>query len=489
MTKETSRSSPVTRDDVAPLSDLSSDDAVAWAMVEACPDALVVVDESGTIELVNRQTEVGFGYDRGELLGHRVEVLIPERFGQIHTAHRTRYRAAPDVRSMGTGMELLARRSDGTEFPVEVSLSPLRVDGRLRIIAAVRDITDRVAAEALDREIRRGLDLVEDGVFMFDVDALRFHYVNSGAVEQVGYGRTELLTMTPLHIAPEFTEASFRELLAPLVADEVRSAHFTTVHRHLDGTDIPVEVVLQSPSPGTADRPRSCVALVRDIRDRLARDAELERTRRWTALLEDRERIARELHDSVIGRLFGTGMAIEATMSGLHDDVLRRRLGSAVAQIDDTIKEIRVAVYGRQQATPLERTRDIIVRIAADQAGSLGFEPTIELSGPIDDLDQLVTDHLVATVREALTNAAKYAAAQRLGVSVHVDERLVQLRVVDDGIGFSVDAAASELRDDDGGHGLDNIETRAQSLGGTMTITSEPGGGTVIDWTVPRPSR
>jgi signal transduction histidine kinase len=182
-------------------------------------------------------------------------------------------------------------------------------------------------------------------------------------------------------------------------------------------------------------------------------------------------------------------MAIEATMSGLHDDVLRRRLGSAVAQIDDTIKEIRVAVYGRQQATSLERTRDIIVRIAADQAGSLGFEPTIELSGPIDDLDQLVTDHLVATVREALTNAAKYAAAQRLGVSVHVDERLVQLRVVDDGIGFSVDAAASELRDDEGGHGLDNIETRAQSLGGTMTITSEPGGGTVIDWTVPRPSR
>ena len=115
-----------------PLSDVDASDAMlAWAMVEASPDALVMVDEQGVIELVNRQTEVLFGCDRGDLLGHPVETLLPGRFAQIHAAHRTRYRVAPEVRSMGSDLDLLARRADGTEFPVEISLSPLRRRRRL----------------------------------------------------------------------------------------------------------------------------------------------------------------------------------------------------------------------------------------------------------------------------------------------------------------------------------------------------------------------
>lgn len=112
---------------------------------------------------------------------------------------------------------------------------------------------------------------------MFDTDTLRFHYVNDGAVEQVGYTREELLAMTPLHIKPELTEVRFREMLEPLLADEVPSVHLTTVHRGRDGSDIPVEIVLQSPRPTGADHPRSCVALVRAISERLRRDAELAR--------------------------------------------------------------------------------------------------------------------------------------------------------------------------------------------------------------------
>ena len=113
-------------------------------------------------------------------------------------------------------------------------------------MASVRDVSERVAAEAEQQQIRELLDATHDGILIFDADTLRFTYVNQGAIEQVGYSREELLQMTMLHLAPEFNETSLRELLAPLRRGEVSSTMFTTVHRRRDGLDIPVEIILQA---------------------------------------------------------------------------------------------------------------------------------------------------------------------------------------------------------------------------------------------------
>jgi PAS domain S-box-containing protein len=118
------------------------------SLLEAAPDAMVIVDEGGTIRIVNSQTERLFGWDRAELLGKPVEVLIPDRFRDSHSAHRQAYAHAPRTRNMGTGLELYGRRKDGSEFPVEVSLSPLVTPTGRLVTAAVRDITDRKRAEA-----------------------------------------------------------------------------------------------------------------------------------------------------------------------------------------------------------------------------------------------------------------------------------------------------------------------------------------------------
>ncbi|GFH36782.1 ATP-binding SpoIIE family protein phosphatase [Streptomyces pacificus] len=116
-------------------------------LLEAAPDAMVIVDDGGTIRLVNAQTEALFGYRREELLGHPVEILVPGRFRDHHSAHRDGYTHNGQVRPMGAGLELHGLRKDGTEFPVEISLSPLETTDGLLVSAAVRDVSERKAAE------------------------------------------------------------------------------------------------------------------------------------------------------------------------------------------------------------------------------------------------------------------------------------------------------------------------------------------------------
>jgi PAS domain S-box-containing protein len=116
-------------------------------LLESAPDGMVIVNADGKIVLVNSQTEILFGYTRQELIGQPVEMLIPPHLGRLHVKHRASFLAEPHVRPMGAGQELLGKRKNGTNFPVEISLSPLRTPQGLFVTSAVRDITKRKHAE------------------------------------------------------------------------------------------------------------------------------------------------------------------------------------------------------------------------------------------------------------------------------------------------------------------------------------------------------
>jgi protein-histidine pros-kinase len=120
-------------------------------LIEVAPDAIVTADGQGRIVLVNGQTEALFGYKREELLGQPVELLLPQRYHAEHVGHRSDFTNAPRIRPMGQNLDLFARRKDGSEFPVEISLGPIEADGELLVIATIRDITERKTVEAAIR--------------------------------------------------------------------------------------------------------------------------------------------------------------------------------------------------------------------------------------------------------------------------------------------------------------------------------------------------
>ena len=433
-----------------------------------------MADEAGQILLANRQVEQLFGYGRGDLLGRSVDDLLPESLRQVHRAHRTRYRAEPRIRTMGAGLHLLGRRSDGSEFPVEISLSPIKTDDGLRVVAAIRDITDRMRTEAEAREVRDILDATRDGVFIFDADTLCFTYVNQGACDQVGYSSAELLQMTMLHIAPDFTEAKLRALLEPLERGDVSSTTFVTVHRRRDGSDVPVEVVMQAVR-GEEGRPRRYVKIVRDIRERLETEERLRQVEQDLRLVEDRERIARDLHDIVIQKLFAAGMTIQGVWSRTTEPDQARRLSSVVDDLDDTIREIRSVIFSLQ-SNRADGLRSDILRIVSEERLVLGFEPRVRFEGPVDTISESVAAELLASLREALSNVGRHAGASAVEIIVESGEN-VCLTVLDDGRGIPEAVTF--------GNGIRNLTERATMLGGRCHIGARPGGGTTLEWQVP----
>jgi len=195
------------------------------------------------------------------------------------------------------------------------------------------------------------------------------------------------------------------------------------------------------------------------------------------------------MHDNVIGKLFATGMNLQATLPLVDDPSTKQRLDDAIDDIDATITEIRTTVYGlRSQPDWGRGTKETILEIAAQHREQLGCEPRVQLVGAIDEVPECVVDELLATLREALTNLVKYARASSVGIVLIVADDTLQLTVTDDGIGFDPAAVAYEGDDGETAHGrqgLHNIRHRAQSLGGSATVSSSPGEGTTIEWSVP----
>jgi two-component system sensor histidine kinase DevS len=328
-----------------------SDEALRRAL-DAAPDGIAVVDESGTVVFVNPMVEQLFGYSHDELVGRSVDVLLPDALRGTHAGKRGEYAVRPRARSMGSGLDLNGRKKSGEQFPLEISLSPLRTDDGLLVVVIIRDVTERRSA---DRELQR-------------------------------------------------------------------------------------------------------------VRDELA-------------LVDDRERIARDLHDNVIQRLFAVGLSLQGAITRAASDPAVDRIRRAVDDIDATIRDIRSSIFALHTRRPLgESLRDDLLLVAREAGRALGFEPVVRFDGPVDSaISNEIREQLLATLREALSNVTKHASAAAVTIELAVDGREVCLVVRDNGVGMANSGT---------GNGLRNLRERALAYGGECVISAPESGGTQIAWRV-----
>ncbi|MFD9907379.1 GAF domain-containing protein [Streptomyces sp. NPDC059063] len=233
-------------------------------------------------------------------------------------------------------------------------------------------------------------------------------------------------------------------------------------------------------------------ALALELADR-RRDAE------QMSLLEDRDRIARDLHDLAIQRLFATGMTLQSVQRFVEHPGAAERLRRAVDDLDATIKIIRSTIFGlRDHEAPggAVGLRVRVVRAVEDAAAALGFTPALRMEGLVDtDVPRDVADDVIAVLNEALSNVARHARARRAEASLAVREGLLELAVADDGVGIADRNALPRRPDTAGpgggthGAGLRNLTDRAERLGGTLTAGAGERCGTRLVWQVPLPRR
>jgi signal transduction histidine kinase len=196
------------------------------------------------------------------------------------------------------------------------------------------------------------------------------------------------------------------------------------------------------------------------------------------AIFTDRDRIARDLHDLVIQRLYATGMSLQGAMPLLTRPEAATRVSSAVDALDETIREIRSAIFSLQSRGDAKHhgLRAQVLEVVDEMSAALGFAPSLRLVGPLDEaVPADEGEQLLSALREALSNAARHAAASRVDVTVEVGDELI-LRVRDDGTGMGQTTRRS---------GLANMAERAVDLGGKLMIGPAEGGGTQLDWRVP----
>jgi PAS domain S-box-containing protein len=262
------------------------------ALLESAPDAMVIVDGAGTIKLVNAQTEALFGYPREELLGCPVEILVPGRFRGDHPVHRRGYAANQQVRPMGAGLDLCGLRRDGSEFPVEISLSPLQTSDGLLVSAAVRDISDRKAAEERINELALIVESSQDAILTKTLDGV-ITFWNAAAARMYGYTAQEAIGRHVSILAPPGHEEEIDLLLARIGRGE-RIDHYETLRLTSTGSLLDVDILVCPVRTRDGAITGGC-AIARDITEHKRAQQEI------TRLYQQQRHVALTLQRALMG--------------------------------------------------------------------------------------------------------------------------------------------------------------------------------------------
>lgn len=325
--------------------------------------------------------------------------------------------------------------------------------------------------------LTHAVELAPDGVLIIDREGL-IVYANR-SMQQLA-GADDLVGMSVDRLVPDVVRSRHAELRDGYTATPTQrpmGAGLDLSLQRVDGVLVPVEISLSPFEHGD----EYVITAVRDISDRQESQHRLATANEQLALVAERERIGRDLHDVVLQHLYGMGLSVQATAGGASAGTAAK-LEEVIDDIDRIISEVRTIVFTLGNAGRRGALGQELADVVAQASRVLGFTPSLRMEGPVESVltDEIRTE-MVASMREALGNVARHAEASLAQVLVQIADDSVVMTVIDNGVGPPTDEAA--LR---GGHGLTNLQGRAAAFGGTCTLSARHGaGGAVLHWTVP----
>ncbi|MCC6237543.1 MAG: PAS domain S-box protein [Dehalococcoidia bacterium] len=447
------------------------------AIVDSAPDVIMLVDARGMIVYANRRSEDMFGYPPGELVGERIEYLVPLEQREIHQLNREVYVEDPHPRGMGVGLRLSARRRDGALVPVEISLSPYQAGESVYVVAIVRDVTDLRRQEEVVRRSEARLRLVTenaaDMIFRYRPgDEPSFEYVSAAASALTGYSPEEFYAHPELAIS--FVVEEDREAVEEALWTGVPETLSVRAHRR-DGALRWFECRLRRGR--NSDGSPMTEGILRDVTERRAAEDESQRLLAEIETQLERERIAGDLHDDVIQSVYSLGLALHGDMA---DPAVTKSaaLGRAIDGLNSVIADLRS--YMRQlsgeHTSPLHepfRPR-IEALLSAD-----GPQWTVEVADDLD-LDESTERHVYLLMKELISNVTRHARAKQAVVTLRREHDGIELEVRDDGVGYDPANVPSSS------YGLRSIDHRVAMLRASIETETAPNRGTVVRVHIPQ---
>ncbi len=488
-------------------SNLSRSERLFRSTIEASPSGMIMVDREGVITLVNEQIESMFGYTRKELLGQKVEILLPTEIRGPHVGYRTAFFDAPAVRAMGQGRDLSGQRKDGTTIPIETALNPLETPNGMQVLATVVDITERKRSqETLRRSeelFRTTIQASPSGMIMVDREGV-ITLVNEQIEPMFGYARDELLGQKIEQLVPPaIREAHVGYRTAFLGSPDSRAmgaGRDLSGHRK-DGTAFPVEIGL---NPLETPHGVQVLATVVDITERKQHDLLL---RRQMAQLEQANEDLDEFayvasHDlrsplegikKIASWIIKDNTEVLPDKSKRHLEQMQQRIDRLENLLGDLLQYSRA---GRVSAEPLSIDTGQLVRDIAE----LAHRPKAFTVSAAPDMPTLVTARppLEQVLRNLISNAIKHHDRPdgTLTISCQPNGRFVEFEISDDGPGIDpqfhdqIFGLFETLRPRDevegSGMGLAIVKKLVERYGGKISVASENGRGTTFRFTWPK---
>jgi PAS domain S-box-containing protein len=477
---------------------LRESEATSRLILESMPDAIVITDRDGRIVHANTQVETLFGYTPNEVLGKPVEILLPKRLHARHLANRDGYTNHRVRRIMGLGMDLFGLRKDGSEFPVDVMLSPINNSTSWDVMVAIRDNTkQREAQEALrtnEEKLRTLFEIVPIGISFLGKDG-RILDMNPALTNILGMSKEALLKGTfksRRYIRSDGTTMSPKEYASVRAITEQKTVY--NVETGIVRENGEIKWTSVNAAPVRVADVEVVVATV-DITERKQAEEAIDRHRESLKLLsrrlvevqeDERRALARELHDRVGQNLAALTLNLNILRSQLTPEILEKigtRLNDSVNLVKDVLAITRSVMADLRPNVLDDYGLDAALSEYADRFSQrFGIRVVNNMpSTPTPRMDPGIEMTLLRIAQEALTNIARHAQASQASMTLELEDNAAHMVIEDNGIGI----LSWQKVNQPGSHGMRIMRERAEALGGSMKVHSAYKNGTKIEVQIP----